>query len=286
MTTRTTSIIASLMLGLGLLQAPTVVRAFNLDTGNAAVEVVIPTVAPVIFSDVSPTGGDATLVLRVTTMTTNAWFDATAPYHDEAVGVYTRLPRQPAAEATTRNINIALLYASYRVFLSLLPAHEDTWRAMLSDLGLDPDNNSTDTANAVGLGNLGGQGVVVGRENDGMNQLGFEGGLLSNPSPYRDYTGYEAVNTAYELKNPSRWQPDVQRQGIGLYKIQQFVTPQYAFVEPYSYNSPDEFYFPPPVKSRKAPKAPYKEQADEVLAASANLTDLKNSWPSCLTTRS
>lgn len=272
MNTRTTSILASLILGLSLVQFPTTASALDLDTGNAAVEVIIPTVAPVIFSDVSATGGDATLVLRVTTMTTNAWFDATAPYHESAVGVYTRLGRRDG-DASIRNINIAMLYASYRVFLSLLPTHEETWRAMLSDVGLDPDDGSTDKTTAVGLGNLGGQGVVTGRENDGMNQLGYDGGIFYNPTPYRDYTGYEPVNTAYELKKPSRWQPDLQRQGTGLYKIQQFVTPQYAFVEPYSYNDPDEFYFPPPVKSRKAPKAPYKEQADEVLAASANLTE-------------
>ena len=214
-------------------------------------------------------------MLRVTTMTTNAWFDATAPYHESAVGVYTRFGQRLADQATTRNINTAVLYASYRVFLSLLPSHADTWRAMLSDVGLNPDDDSTDASTPVGLGNLGGQGVVTGRENDGMNQLGYEGGILYNPTPYRDYTGYEPVNTAYEFKNPSRWQPDLQRQGTGLYKIQQFVTPQYAFVEPYSYGDPGEFYFPPPKKSRKAPKAPYKEQADEVLAASANLDDVQ-----------
>jgi hypothetical protein len=269
---RKANFVPTLMLGLALIQAPaTAAAAFDLNTGNAAVEVVIPTVAPIIFSDVSPTGGDATLVLRFTTMTTNAWFDATAPYHPSAVGVYTRLGRQ--SEDTTRNINIAVLYSSFRVFMSLLPAYEDTWRAMLTDVGLDPDDDSVDANTPIGLGNLGGQGVVSGREHDGMNQLGYGGGILYNPTPYRDYTGYEPVNTAYELKKPSRWQPDMQRQGTGIYKIQQFVTPQYAFVEPYSYDDPDEFYFPPPVKSRKAPKAPYKAQADEVLAASANLTD-------------
>jgi hypothetical protein len=58
--------------------------AFNLDTGNAPIEVVIPAVAPIIFMDVSPSGGDASLVLRITTLITNAWFDASAPYHRTA----------------------------------------------------------------------------------------------------------------------------------------------------------------------------------------------------------
>ena len=247
---------------------------FDFDTGNAAIEVVIPTVAPIIFSDISPTGGDATLVLRATTLITNGWYDATAPYHPTAVGVYTRLGRRPAAEATQRNINTALLYASYRVLLNLLPDRTATWRAMMTDVGLDPDDGSTDTATPEGLGNVGGLGVVTGRQNDGMNQLGNEGRTF-NQMPFMDYTGYAPVNTAYRLHNPSRWQPDVQRQGLGLYKVQQFVTPQYALVEPYSYGTPRAFHVPPPFNSNVRHRKEYKQQADEVLAASAALTDVE-----------
>jgi hypothetical protein len=166
-------------MSLVLVHGPSIADAFDFDTGNAAVEIVIPTVAPVIFTEVSPTGGDATLVLRVTTMTTNAWFDATAPYHPTAVGVYSRLDRRPAGESTTnRNPNTALLYASYHVFMSLLPDQEQIWRDMLTSLGLDPDADAADPDPAVRLGILGGKGVVQGRENDGMNQLGFDGGQL------------------------------------------------------------------------------------------------------------
>ena len=78
--------------------------------------------------------------------------DATAPYAAPAVGVYSRIPHRPASEsATNANMNIALLYASYRVFLSLLPNQEETWRAMLSDLGLDPDDDSLDPSSPIGL---------------------------------------------------------------------------------------------------------------------------------------
>jgi hypothetical protein len=60
---------------------------FDFQSGNAPVEVVIPTVIPVIYQFVSPGANDATLVLRITTVITNAWFDAIAPYHPTAVGV-------------------------------------------------------------------------------------------------------------------------------------------------------------------------------------------------------
>jgi hypothetical protein len=271
---KTAITIPVLAVSLVLVYAPSGADGFDFDTGNAAVEIVIPTVAPVIFTEVSPTGGDATLVLRVTTMTTNAWFDATAPYHPTAVGVYTRLDRRPAAKSSTNgNMNTALLYASYHVFMSLLPEQEQIWRKMLTSVGLDPDADADDPDPAIRLGILGGTGVVQGRQNDGMNQLGFDGGQLYNPAPYRDYTGYVPVNTANTLKNPSRWQPDLQRQGMGLYKVQQFVTPQYAFVEPYSFADASAFSVPPPINSKKAPKFRYTNQADEVLQASASLTE-------------
>jgi hypothetical protein len=248
--------------------------AYDFDNGNAAFEIVIMTVAPVIPVAVSPSGGDATLVLRVTTGITNAWFDATAPYHPTAVGVYTRLGRRPASEsATNANMNVALLYASYRVLNSLLPGQEQIWRDMLTGVGLDPDDGSTDLTTAVGIGNVAGAGVVAGRQRDGMNQLGDEGGRTYNPMPYMDYTGYKPVNTAETLSNPSRWQPDLHRQVMGLYKIQKFVTPQYALVEPYSYSNPRRFRVRPPRDSNHRRFSAYKRQADEVLQASADLDD-------------
>jgi hypothetical protein len=255
---------------------PSFVKAmpFDFDTGNAAVDVVIQNVAPVIFTEVSPSGGDATLVLRVTTLITNSWFDATAPYAAPAVGVYSRIPHRPDIESMTNaNLNIALLHASYQVLSHLLPRQQQNWRDMLTSVGLDPDDNSTDLTTAVGIGNVAGRAVALGRERDGMNQLGDANGRTYNPEPYKDTTGYEPENTAYELLNPSRWQPDLQRQGMGLYKIQQFVTPQYGLTEPYSYKNPKKFRSRPPIDSNHRRFGRYKQQADEVLEASANLTE-------------
>lgn len=255
-------------------QRDAVGASFDFDNGNAAVEIVIPTVVPVIFTEVSPTGGDATLVLRVTTLVTNSWFDAAAPYHLTAVGVYTRLGRRPPPEsATNRNVNVAILYASLRVLNSLLPRQAQVWRDMLANVGLDPDDGNTDLTTPVGIGNAAGTGVALGRERDGMNQFGDEDGRTYNPMTYMDYTGYKPVNTAYELANPSRWQPDLHRQGMGLYKVQQFVTPQYALTEPYSYANPRDFRVPPPRNSNHRRFKAYKRQADEVLQASADLND-------------
>lgn len=264
---------AAVLLALGLIIAPTRAHAFDFDTGNATVEIVIPTVIPTIYESVSPNAGDATLVLRITTLLTNAWFDAIAPYHPTAVGVYAPPSRRPAHKRTDANRNVAILHASFHVLESLLPDHTERWRAMLIDVGLDPDDHQVNASSAVGLGNRAGKAVVAARENDGMNQLGNEGDQLYHRRPYADYTSYAPVNTAYELIDASRWQPDILTTGTGLFSVQQFVTPQMSITTPYTYASPDAFMAPPPVASDPANYPAYMSQAAEVLGASAALTD-------------
>jgi uncharacterized protein DUF6851/vanadium-dependent haloperoxidase-like protein len=248
--------------------------AFDFDSGNAAIEVVIPTVIPAILASVSGGAGDASLVLRITTIITHAWFDAIAPYHTSALGVSSRLGRRPAGEgATNRNKNIALIYASYRVLNSLLPRHAADWRSMLESVGLDPDDGHIGTTDAIGIGNAAGNAVVAAREHDGMNQLGDEGGRRYNRRPYDDYTGYAPVNTAYTLRDPSRWQPNIVSRGNGLFQVQQFVTPQWRLTRPYSYDNPNRFHTPEPHDSNPHHRQAYRQQVDEVLAVSAGLTD-------------
>lgn len=260
----------ALVLGAGKARA----QAYDLDTGNAALEVAIQTVATLIFEEMSPTAGDAPLVLRATTMTTNAWFDAVAPYHPTAVGVYSRIPRRPQAEASTnRNMNIALLYATYRVNLALFPNRSADLDAMLARAGLDPNDDSRDVTTPVGIGNVAGRAIARGRRRDGMNQVGNRGGRRHHFEPYRDYTGYTPVNTPYELTDPSRWQPDIQRKGAGVYRSQVFVTPQYRLVEPYSLSDARDYRVPPPTDSQVGRFRRYKAQADAVLEASRDLTE-------------
>jgi len=270
-TTSLRALTLSLLLCIVILPA----RASNhvdLASANAAIEVVIPYAVPAIF-EASPTGGDATLVLRATTLVTNSWFDAVAPYHPTAVGVYSDLGRRPASESQDNlNLNTALLYASYHALNSLFPHRTADWRAMLESVGLDPDDLSTDLTRAVGIGNAAGKALVAARKNDGMNQLGNEGDRTYHRAPYADYTGYAPVNTAYELSDPSRWQPAMTGTR-GLFKIQQFVTPQMRLTEPYSYVTPKRFRAKPPVKSNVHNYGAYRQQADEVLQASATMTD-------------
>ncbi|MEV8437337.1 vanadium-dependent haloperoxidase [Actinosynnema sp. NPDC051121] len=246
---------------------------FDLDTGNAIRDVVIPAENPLFRTTVQPS--DASLVIRYTVLLNNAWFDAIAPFHPTAVGIASRLGRRPASERrTNRERNIAILYASHRVLDSQLPRFRAQWRTMLVSAGLDPDDDSRDTATPAGIGNRAGEAVIASRLHDGMNQLGDEGGRRYDRQPYADYLGYRPVNTAETIHDPSRWQPNVVTGGNGAFRAQQFVTPQWSVTRPYSYGDPDEFDVPPPVNSDAVrDPAGYRRQADEILRASANLTD-------------
>ncbi len=242
----------------------------NLPPKICAPVAVIGVVVPNLLSTVAP--GDAPLVLRTTTLITNAWFDAIAPYSGWT-GVYSNLGNLPGSDSEP---SIALLYASHEVLYSLMPQFAEDWDGILIGFGLDPNNNATDNSPA-GVGNRAGAAVVAVREHDGMNQLGDATGGLYNLRPYADTTGYTPVNKAERLINPRRWQPDTLTSGSGIFFSQQFVTPQWAETQPYSYDAPT-LMAPFPRKSYAvrrggAPSPRYKAQADEVLAVQAALTD-------------
>jgi hypothetical protein len=273
---KTVSLLVAPLLA-GFLLLPKQANAFDFDTGSAPKEIIIPQLIPIIFATLKPS--DATLILRTTTLINHAWFDAIAPYGQTTVGVSSRIQRRPEEERTDANRNVAILYASMHMLSSLFPAHRERWRALLIDVGLDPDDASTDPATPIGIGNLAGKAAVAARENDGMNQLGnrINMGLgqqrTYNRRPYSDYTGYSPVNTAYAVHDASRWQPFLETSGNGTFRVQSFVTPQYRLVKPYSFNTPHVFRAPKPDASNIKHRALYKEQVDQVLAASAALTD-------------
>jgi hypothetical protein len=144
---------------------------------------------------------------------------------------------------------------------------------MLISVGLDPDDDQMNLTNAVGIGNSAGKMLAAARERDGMNQLGDEGGRAFNRQPYADYTDYKPVNSSDRLLFPSRWQPNIFTSGNGIFQAQQFVTPQMRLTLPYSYDDPNAFRAPFPHNSQIYNFYAYKRQAEEVLEASANLTD-------------
>jgi hypothetical protein len=193
---------------------------------------------------------DVTVLHRFVHLSVASWFDATAPYHPTAVGLYSRLGRRPAGESrdnTSRNI--AALYANYRVVRSVEPGRDTAFRAMMVSIGLDPDDESVDPTSPIGIGNLAGKAVAEFAKHDGMNQLG-DIGRKYNGQPYQDYTGFEPVNSAFELRHPSHWQPLLwthnRRLGggfgdLGIFTVQQFATPQTALLKAHTFRDPSRF---------------------------------------------
>ena len=136
-------------------------HAFNCPPGApniCAPATVIEFTVPRLLSVVAP--GDAPIILRTTTLITNSWFDAIAPYSEKAVGVHSNLGRLPTLGGDFER-NVAVMYASRVVLNSLMPQFSGDWDAMLVAVGLDPTNEATDDSPA-GVGNRAGAAVVVG----------------------------------------------------------------------------------------------------------------------------
>ena len=252
---------------------------FDMENGNAVFGVIIPNLGTWIHQEVSPHFSDPSLSFRYVTLILNAGYDATAPYHETAVGVYSRVDNRPASEsADSYNINVASIYAVYQLAMKFDPEREMQWRNMLINNGLDPDDGTglnlscSRTHNLdspIAIGNLAGKCVLEARSADGFNQFGEE----TPGQPFRDTTGYTPVNSANELVDPSRWQPFTKQLREGTWVSQQFTTPQWAVTEPYSNIDPRDFRAPPPMASDHMFMEEYKAQADEVLNAVAGLTD-------------
>ncbi|MEU3255614.1 DUF6851 domain-containing protein [Streptomyces sp. NPDC006997] len=227
---------------------------------------------------------DVTVFLWTNRLTMLAAFDALAPYHETAVGVYSRIPRRPSSEsATNRNLNIAAIHAQNAMWKRILPSNVARLRGLMLALGLDPDDETENLTSPVGIGNTAAKAVWEALKNDGMNFLGYEGGRKYNPRPWADYTGYQPVNTPFKLSHPSRWQPQLQphngrRAGgghgdMGIYVTQHFVTPQARLVKPHIFDDARDFHIAPPDFSDHTRPRAYKRAVDQVLEASASLTD-------------
>lgn len=246
---------------------------FDLKTGNAAVQVVIPAVDPIFFEDVTVHGGDPSILIRYTTLIVNAWFDASTAYHKTAVGVYSTPSRQKAFDPTDNTtLNAAMISASKIILDQCFPQHQERWGAMLND-AIGDRIDELEIQSALKTGALAGRAVWRGRIDDGMNHDGTMGGREAHPMPFADYTGYEPMNTAYKVRHPNHWQPAIERLGTGKYRSQMFVTPQYGQVTPYTDLWSLELPLDAPEKSNAMNPDAYQQQTDEVLAKSASMTD-------------
>jgi len=203
---------------------------------------------------------------RALAITHTCMFDAWAAY--DAVAVGTRLGaglRRPPGERTEANKEKAVSFAAYRALVDLFPGQRMMkFDPLMSELGFDASDASTDVQTPGGVGNVACQAVLVFRHRDGANQLGD-----LHDGAYSDYTAFSPANTAEVLREPGRWQPLLIN---GL--PQRWLLPQWAMVIPFAMASPAQF------RDQALSQGPYLyptaafwKQALDVVDLSAQLGD-------------
>jgi hypothetical protein len=190
-------------------------------------------------------------------------YDAWAAYDKKAAGTrFGNSLRRPVMERTESNKIQAISYAAYRAAVDQFPTRKPQFDALLTSQGFDPTNTSMDVATPAGLANKACKAVLDFRHHDGANQLGDLA-----PGAYKDYTGYVSVNTPTQINDPNRWQPLIVNGAV-----QPFLGAQWFKVIPFAMTRTDQFV-PANIKPAMYGSQKYIDQAKEVIAYSANLTD-------------
>ncbi len=207
------------------------------------------------------------MVARALAILHTCIYDAWAAYDSQAVG--TRLGgtlRRPVAERTLANKNEAISYAARAALVDLYPTEASRFNDLLSSLGHDPSDTSANKNTPSGIGNFAAKAVIAFRHGDGSNQLGD-----LHPGPYSDYTGYEPVNDPDHINDANHWQPLRVSDGHGGFVVQRYIAPHWGLVTPFALKSASQFRPADPRPTH--PPGHYRQQADQVLDYSANLTD-------------
>jgi hypothetical protein len=218
----------------------------------------------------------APMVSRALAIVHTCMFDAWAAYDEKAVGTQlTGALRRPAPERTQANKERAISYAAYRALSDVLPVDtESVYKPLMKQLGYDPNDNSTDIETPTGIGNVACAAVLEFRHHNKSNQLGD----LAQ-GPYSDWSGYAAVNTPAAVparataSDASHWQPLTYVDSNGNLVLQRFVGAHWCFVTPFALSKGEEFREALGPGPAKYDSVEYQQQAEELIALSAGLTD-------------
>lgn len=210
-----------------------------------------------------------TITSRFLGLTFVTIFDAWTRYDETATPVYaTNIERRPAEEWTLKNKEIAISHAAYGALCEYYYSDSAYFQSIMTDLGFDYNNKSTDPTTPEGVGNLTAQAVIEARRNDGSNQYATHEG--SNGIQYYDYTGYQPVNDADNSKDINRWQPKYFDDGKGGKFAPGCLTPYWQNVKPISMDSASQFRpGPPPMVGSDQ----LREEVAEVVSIQENMTD-------------
>lgn len=241
----------------------------------------------------------APVVARALAIVQTCVYDAWAAYDERADGTQLRdALRRPASERTLANKERAISYAAYRALVDVLPVDTNAvYIPLMKQLGYDPNDNSNDIETPTGIGNVACAAVLEFRHHDKSNQLGepSSGNLSSGnlglgsaaagnmaQGPYSDWSGYRPVNSPGTVPahadfikplNPEHWQPLTYSDSAGNLVVQMFAGAQWGYVTPFALTEGDEFRSAVEPGPFKYGSPGYQEQAEELVAISAGLTD-------------
>ena len=185
-----------------------------------------------------------TVASRAYGMVLTAIFDAWAAYDPTAIA--TQLGddlQRPEIEITEANKSEAMSFAAYRVLTELFPEQTEIFDELMEELGLDPNNTTTDTATAAGIGNVSAEALLEFRSQDGSNQAGDDPNGTPGV-PYSDISGYESTNPTGEPIEIERWTPElvpIDAEPGQENTIQNFLTPHWGDVTPFGLESGEQF---------------------------------------------
>ena len=185
-----------------------------------------------------------TIASRAYGMVHTAIFDAWAAYDPKAIS--TQLGdtlQRPEAEITEDNKEEAMSFAAYSVLTELFPDQVDIFNELMVQLDFDPNNTTTDTNKAAGIGNVSAQALLEFRLEDGSNQDGNHP-LGTLGVPYSDISGYEPVNPLGNPLEIERWTPErvpIDAEPGQEDTIQNFLTPHWGDVTPFALESGAQF---------------------------------------------
>lgn len=244
---------------------------------------------------------------RAYAMTHTAMYDAWSAYDQRAVSTTLGDTLQrPSSENILQNKLSAMSFAAHRVLVDLFPSQSAIFDALMTSLSLEPGNDSLAADDPAGIGNRVANALLAQRHVDGSNSLGTDTrGMLG--IPYSDTTGYLSTNRVDAIFQLDEWTPEYVPIGVGPgesghIRIQQYLTPHWGTVEPFALSQPDALRPEPPQPfllvegtvdlasktillsdSSRIPitrsivgtiiNPKFVEQADQVIEASAALTD-------------
>jgi hypothetical protein len=182
-----------------------------------------------------------TIGSRAYALVHTAIFDAWAAY--DLTAIATELGdalQQSKPNITDSNKAQAMSYAAYRVLVDLFPSQVAVFNALMSHLGYDPANLTTDSKTPAGVGNLSAAALLSDRHQDGSNQKGTAvTGTIG--TAYSDTSGYKPINTPEQVKNIEQWTPEHTPINSTTGPLQRFMTPHWRQVTPFGLESGSQF---------------------------------------------